>query len=277
VKMKAFCGTRKRINAAAYYLFILLLIGFFFAPQLWLITEAFDPNPGVYIRFFKPTLANFVNIFAKHNAALYLKNTAILAGESMLFTVLLVAMGGYALSRLKVPEIWIVIFWVTAMIPLITFLIPYYKFFRSLGLLNTILGCAIVFTAGRIPFYAWMMKDFFDTFPKDLEEAAAIDGANRLQVFLKVVIPLSLPPIGLVAAMTFSMAWGDLLAPMVLLNKASVMPLSVGMLAEARPAVTWEFLWDIKIVAPFSIIHALPPVLLFIFAQKYLKGFATMS
>ena len=154
----------------------------------------------------------------------------------MLFPVLLGAMGSYALSRLKGPEIWIVIFWVTAMIPLITFLIPYYKFFRSLGLLNTILGCAIVFTAGRIPFYAWMMKDFFDTFPKDLEEAAAIDGANRLQVFLKVVIPLSLSPIGLVAAMTFSMAWGDLLASMVLVNKVSVMPRSVGMLAEVSHA-----------------------------------------
>jgi len=275
--MKTLHGTRKTINASVYYFFIFLLIGFFLMPQLWLVIEAFDPHPGVFIKFFKPTLANFVDIFAEHNAALYLKNTVILAGESMLFTVLLVVMGGYALSRLKVPEIWIVVFWVTAMIPLITFLIPYYKFFRSLGLLNTILGCAIVFTVGRIPFYAWMMKDFFDTFPKDLEEAAAIDGANRLQVFLKVVIPLSLPPIGLIAAMTFSMAWGDLLAPMVLLNKASVMPLSVGMLAEARPAVAWEFLWDIKVVTPFSIIHALPPVLLFIFVRKYLKGFATMT
>jgi len=275
--MQEFYWARKTTNTAAYYLFILLLIGFFFAPQLWLVTEAFDPNPGVYMKFFKPTLANFVDIFAEHNAALYLKNTVILAVESMLFTVLLVVMGGYALSRLKVPEIWIVVFWVTAMIPLITFLIPYYKFFRSLGLLNTILGCAIVFTVGRIPFYAWMMKDFFDTFPKDLEEAAAIDGANRLQVFLRVVIPLSLPPIGLIAAMTFSMAWGDLLAPMVLLNKGSVMPLSVGMLAEARPAVAWEFLWNLKVVTPFSIIHALPPVLLFIFARKYMKGFASMS
>ena len=132
--MQEFYGARKTTNTAAYYLFILLLIGFFFAPQLWLVTEAFDPHPGVFIKLFKPTLANFVDIFAEHNAALYLKNTVILAGESMLFTVLLVVMGGYALSRLKVPEIWIVVFWVTAMIPLITFLIPYYKFFRSLGL-----------------------------------------------------------------------------------------------------------------------------------------------
>lgn len=275
--MQASFRARKTINATVYYLFMLVLIGYFLAPQLWLIAAAFNPNPCVHVRVVRPTFDNFIRIFEEHNAALYLKNTVHLAGMSVLFVVVLAVLGGYALSRLKVPEIWIAVFWITSMISLITFLIPYFRLFRYLGLLNTILGVAIVFTVERIPFYVWMMKNFFDTFPKDLEEAAAIDGANRLQVFLRLVIPLSLPPIGLIAAMTFTMAWGDLLAPMILLTRREVMPLSVGMLAEARPAMAWEFPWELCVATPFAVIHALPPVLLFIFAQKYLKGFASIT
>jgi ABC-type glycerol-3-phosphate transport system permease component len=275
--MKISYRTKKSINTTAYYLLIVLLIGFFLAPHLWLITAAFDPKPKTYLKVFRPTLANFISVFEEHNANLYLKNTAIIAGLSTVFTVILTVLAGYALSRLKVREIWIVVLWLTTTIPVIAFLVPYYKLFRSMGLLNTYLGCVIVFTVGNIPYFSWLMKNFFDTFPKDLEEAAIIDGASRMQMLFKVVIPLSLPPIGLIAAMAFNGAWGDLLAPMVLLNKAEVMPISVGMLVESQPKVSWGFPWELSVVAPFSILYTLPPALLFVYMQKYMKGLARIT
>lgn len=267
----------RALNELAHGVLIGSLILYFLTPHLWLVAAAFDANPMTYLKWFRPTLEPFVRLFTAHNAWAYLRNTLALAALSTLLSVTLAVMAGYAMSRLRVAEVWIVAFWITTTIPLLSYLVPYYRMLRSMGLLNTYLGGAIVFSTGNLPYFSWIMKNFFDAFPRELEEAASIDGAGRREIVTRIVLPLSTAPVGLIAAMAFNGAWGDLVAPLVLMSSPEVMPISVGMLAESRPLVTWGLPWDLSVLAPFSILYAVPPALLFVYVHTHTRGLARIA
>jgi multiple sugar transport system permease protein len=201
-----------------------------------MINSAFSSESKPYIQFVRPTLASFLEIFEEHNFVHYAINTAIISIIGTVITVSLAVIGGYALYKLNIPDIVILALWISTFVPLIAFIIPYYIFLSKLGLVNTYIGAAIVLSVANLPYYIWLMKNFFVTFPKDLEEAATIDGCGRIRILFSIILPLSLPPIGLITAMSFNGAWGDFLAPLVLLTEFRVMPLSVGMFVESvRP------------------------------------------
>lgn len=272
---------RRRIlkiaNTVAFYICCLLVLLYFATPHIWLITSAFSPESKPYIQLVRPTFANLVAIFKEHNFVHYAINSAIISVIGTLITVSLSVIGGYALHKLEVPDIVILALWVTTFVPLLAYIIPYYIYLSALGLVNTYIGAAIVLSVQNLPYYMWLMKNFLATFPKELEEAAMIDGCGRIRILFSIVLPLSLPPVGLIAAMAFNGAWGDFLAPLVLLSDRRVMPLSVGMFTETiRPWAVYEP-WQYNLLAAFAILYIIPPILLFTFTHKYLRGLAMLG
>jgi len=276
VRIKKY-GFLKLMNSIAFYILSVLVLLYFLTPHIWLVNAALSPTSKPYIQFVRPTFANFVKVFKEHNFMHYFKNSLIISVLSTVITVFLAIMGGYALYRLNIPDVVILGLWITTFVPLLAYIIPYYIYFASLGLVNTYIGAVIILTVSSLPYYMWLMKNYFMSFPKELEEAALIDGCSRLRILFSIVLPLSMPQVGLIAAMAFNGAWGDFLAPLVLLTKRELMPLSVGIFVEsARP---WAFYepWDYRILAAFAVLYVIPPILLFVYSHRYLKGLARIG
>ena len=163
-----------------------------------------------------------------------------------------------------------IILFMTAL-PMIAVIVPVYKMYLSLGLLDKIWGVILYLSASSLPYGLWLMKNFMDAVPQELEEAAWVDGATTMKSITGVVLPLMFPGICTVFIYTFSKSWGNFFVPYILLSSASKMPASVKL---------YQFfgqygLIDYGPLAAYSIIYTLPSILLYILSQNYMsKGFS---
>ncbi len=155
-------------------------------------------------------------------------------------------------------------------LPMIAVVVPVYKMFSSMGILDSIPGVILYLTASSLPYGIWLMKNFMDGVPKELEEAAWVDGATTMQSIRKIVAPLMFPGICVVFIYTFSGSWGNFFIPYILLSSPDKMPAAVQL---------YQFFGQHGMIsygplAAYSIIYALPSVLLYILSQNYMsKGF----
>jgi len=193
-------STRRRI-AIAVTLFILLL------PFLWLLHMSFKTNDQI-LQFpppllFKPTLSNYTLLSALFSTAL-----ALLLGVPAAYALSKWAgRGRHALSFTIL---------VTRMAPPIAFTIPFFLFYRWIGLLDTVTGLVPVYTSFNLPLVIWMMQPFFETVPASLEEAALVDGARARTIFSRIVLPMVAPGIAATAILCFLYAWNDFFFALIL-------------------------------------------------------------
>jgi multiple sugar transport system permease protein len=160
------------------------------------------------------------------------------------------------------------------MFPVVVLLTPLYILYLKSGMINTYFGLVVVFTAFTIPFCIWMLKGFIDTVPRELDEAAIIDGCSRLGTLRRVILPLISPGMLATAVFAFLDAWNNLLFPMTLTTDVSMKTLPPGMVM----AFGGEFKHDWSGMMATSIMVALPVVLLFMSLRKYLvEGLTTGS
>ena len=155
-------------------------------------------------------------------------------------------------------------------LPITTVMVPVYKLFVMVKLYDNLAGVVLFMTAANLPYAIWMMKNFMDSVPISLEEAAWIDGASKLKALTKVVIPLMFAGVSSVGIFVFSNCWGNFQAPFLLLITSEKMPASVTL---------YRFFGSHTIsygsLAAFSIIYAIPSIILYVLSQKYMsKGFA---
>ena len=187
-------------------------------------------------------------------------------------TVCFVALfSGYALSRVRINwNKYVIAFLLfSQMFPVVSRLISLYGLLREWGLLNTISGLVLSITAGQLPFSITLMASFFDAVPKDLEEAAYIDGANRFKTMFKVVIPLVVPGLLAVGIYSFLVAWDDYLYASTLIQNDALRTLSTGVTLR----YLGELSYDWSLVNSISVVGTLPMVFVFFFFQKYMiKG-----
>jgi multiple sugar transport system permease protein len=253
---------------------ILLALLMALAPIYWMITislktevDQFASPPKWFS--FTPTLQHYYDAFVTRSFAQYLITSAIVAVVSTACALVIGTLAAYALTRFRLPynldrklSLWILS---TRMFPAIVTAVPLFLMMRDLRLLNTKPALIIVYTAFNLPFVVWMMRGFFAEVPRDLEEAALVDGDSRLGALVRVVLPLVSPGLAATAVFCLIVSWNEFLFALVLTQTDAAMTLPVGI---AGRVTQYEIKWGVMSAAG---VVAMMPILIFALAmQKYL-------
>jgi multiple sugar transport system permease protein len=239
------------------------------SPFLWLLQMSFKSNDQI-LQFpppliFTPTLANYTPLWHSAFRESFV-NSLLSASFSTALALLLGVPAAYALSRWSGKGKHALSFAIlmTRMAPPIAFTIPFFLFYRWIGLLDTVAGLVLIYTSFNLPLAIWMMQPFFDTVPSSLEEAALVDGARTRTVFTQIVLPMVAPGIAATAILCFLYAWNDFFFALILTRtNARTAPVAV---VNFMNYEGWE--WG-KIAAGGVLVMA--PVLIFSLAvRRYL-------
>lgn len=260
------------------YAFLAVIIVVFGFPLLWVVSlslkelrEVFQYPP----RLIPERLAfeNYVYVLKHSPMVVYIANSLKIVVATVLGTLLFAVPSGYVLSRIRFRTKGGVLLGILAfqMISPLVIAIPLYRYFSSLGLLNTHFGTVLVYVAWQVPFATWVMKGFLDSIPTSLDEAACIDGCTRLQALLRVVLPISLPGLASTIILTAINSWSQFVIPFILLDKACLFPVSVGILNFQSTADTLST----HLLAAASVVSILPAMLIFVLLQRLILGALT--
>ena len=198
-----------------------------------------------------------------------LLNSAVIAIATTLLGILLACTAGYAFSRFDFPgrETGLMTFLVSQMFPGVMMMIPLYLILEQLGLLNAPMGLILVYATTSIPFCVWMLKGYFDTIPRELEESAIMDGASRFTIFWRIILPLSAPAVAVTALFCFMTAWNEFVLAFTFMDDplAFTLPVAVqGYVGEK--SIEWGRF------AASSVLVSVPVMALFFALQKHLVG-----
>ena len=268
---------RMAINTAYFTVCTVLTLMFLF-PILWSVLTSFETaadamsSPPLYwpSRF---SLENYRNL-AKYGQGiqLYLWNSGSIAVMTVAFTLVLSTLGGYGFSRFRFPgrnAIFVLIL-VTLMIPFQSILNPLFVLLRILHLQDTKLGLALVYTTFQLPFAVFMMRNAFDAVPKEIEEAALLDGCTALRMLRRVMLPLVGPGLATVGLFAFFGSWNELLAALILISDSRAFTLPV-MLLNAQSGQLGSINWGLMQAG--VTLSILPCALLFLLLQRhYIHG-----
>ncbi|MFO8064920.1 MAG: carbohydrate ABC transporter permease [Spirochaetota bacterium] len=252
---------------------ILILIAFFFLfPILFMVVGAFKPNElvlleGRTIRAFWPTQASFNNFIAAFQRGRFghlLMNSVIIATFTVGLGLIVNSMFGYGLSRLPFRGSRFILVTVIALtvIPLESVAIPLLWMMSGLGLRNTYTVQILPFIAN--PLFVYLFYTFFLPLPRELEDAARVDGAGPVRTFLQIAVPLSKPAYATVAILSYIFIWGQLLWPVLVTSGPEVRPLPLGIsVLIHQPPINWGH------VMAFALMMTLPLMILFIIFQRW--------
>lgn len=212
---------------------LVLFFGIIVFPIAWMILTAFKQPKDVYsLTFaFKPTFENFFTVFEPPwNIGQRIVNSLIISGATLAIAIPSAILAAYSFSRFEFMFKRSLFFLVlaTQFIPAVVIILPFYLMFRDLGLLDTRLGLIIVNLAIVTPFAIWMLKGFFDGVPIECDEAALIDGATRLDIIRRVIVPMAMPGIIVTSVFCFILAWNEFIFALILTRENAV-TLQVGL------------------------------------------------
>jgi ABC-type glycerol-3-phosphate transport system permease component len=215
-----------------------------------------------------PTLDNFAYLSARTNYWGFFVNSLIVAGLGTIISIICSGAAGYALSRyykLHFVSNYSRGLMLVQMFPLILALIPLFIIFHSLGLIDTYYPVILVYTVLNLPFATWMFEGFFDAIPRELEEAAFVDGCSRFRSLTRIVLPLSGPGTAAVTIFTFLLCYNEFLIASIFLTDPNTMTIPVGIqMFMAQYSTDWGSLMAAASLA------ALPAIIFFLFVQKYM-------
>ena len=263
---------RRLLLAAGHRLLILGFLAFALLPLYWLVKISLTPDKllyteGVALWPSRMTLANFDFVLLNSMFPTFFLNSVIVSLGTAAVVTVLAAGAGYAFSRFRFRGRYALMFvlLLTQMFPLVMLIAPIYRLMAPLGLTDNLIGLIIVYTAFNTPFASFLMQSFFDGIPKDLEEAAMIDGCTRLMALRRVILPLTLPGLGATLGFVFTAAWSELLFALMLINSDSQKTFAVGLLTfVTKFSVGWGQMMAASVLA------LIPAVLFFVFIQRYL-------
>ncbi len=268
------------------HLFLLVMVVVTIYPVLFVITIAFSggqalsivdlpPDPGIAdrLRAITPwpetvSTENFRSLFADQPFSRWLLNSVIISAATTFMGVMLSSTAAYAFSRFRFPgrRAGLMMFLVSQMFPGTLMMIPLYIIIvKWLGLGSTYMSLVLMYSVTAIPFCVWMMKGYFDTIPKELEESALIDGASQATIFFRIVLPLARPAVAVTALFSFMTAWNEFIQAATFMDREDMYTAPVGLrFFVSGFSEQWGYF------AAGAIIAAIPVVLLFLFLQKYL-------
>ena len=262
-------GQRVATHAA---LIILSLI--FIMPFFWMFTGSLKTDADLNalpIVWWPQTinLGNYIYGLQALPFALYIFNTLVICFFSMVGAVFSCSFVAYGVARIDWPlrtPLFVMILG-TTMIPFYVTVVPLFTLFRSMGWVNTYLPL-IVPTFFGIPFYVFLLRQFFLTIPRDLSDAARIDGANELSIFFRIILPLAKPALAAVALFQFLTSWSDFLGPLIYLSNQSRYTVSLGL-----SFFQGQYSTEYGAMMAVSVVLVIPVIILFFFAQRtFIQG-----
>jgi multiple sugar transport system permease protein len=260
------------LGTIAHRLAILAYVVFALFPLYWLLKVSVTPNDLLYsegVRMWpsRASLEHFTFVLEHSDFPKFFKNSVIVSASTAFIVTILASLAGYALSRFRFRgKYWIVVLMLlTQMFPLVMLVAPIFKMLSPLGLTNSLTGLVVVYTAFNVPFATFLMQSFFDGIPKDLEEAAMIDGATRFRAFRQIILPLTLPGIAATLGFVFTAAWSELLFALMLISGADSSTFPVGLLSFVS-----KFSVDFGQMMAAGVMALIPACLFFLLIQRYL-------
>lgn len=232
--------TNKRKEQIFLFLKYLVLIVFAILciyPLIWLLLSSFKTNDELFLSPWglpeSIKLNNYIDAIVEGNIPQYFLNSVIVSGCVVVISMILSAMVSFAIARMewKLSKVTMNVFLLGMMVPVYAMIVPLFSMFNTMGILNTRLAVIIPNLAISLPMSIFIMVGFMQSLPKELEEAAVIDGCNIFQLFFKIILPVCRTPIVTVSVVTFMNVWNDLLLPQIFLTDTDKMTLPVGLTA----------------------------------------------
>ncbi|MBN2982099.1 MULTISPECIES: sugar ABC transporter permease [Cohnella] len=250
------------------------LIGILIAtlyPLVWVVGTSLNPGNSLLISSMlpkNPTLAHFAALLRETDFLLWYRNTLVIAVANMLLSTLLVTVTAYAFSRFRFKgrQAGLIALLVLQMFPGFLSIMALFVLLLQTGLLNTHLGLILIYAGGSVSFGVWVMKGYFDSIPRSIEEAAIIDGAGRKELFARIMLPLSVPAITFVMLTSFIGPVMDFILPQIVLRSSEKMTLAQGLYGMVSDKTNSSF----SLFAAGSVLAALPITALYMAFQKYL-------
>jgi len=214
----------RSVGRALHALGLVLVLGFAVFPSYWMVTSSLKDQTDLLasppVWFFRPTLANYLDIFADQRVTTAVLNSMIVSTATTVLAVLLGTPAAYALARFEFRgkrDLW---FWFISnrMISPIVLALPVYLLARDLGLLNTYLVLILIYLTFTLPIVVWICTDQFRSIPPDLEQSARLEGANQFDIFWRIYLPLGAPGVAVSAIFAFIFSWNELLYALVLIT-----------------------------------------------------------
>ena len=239
-------------------------------PFVWIVETSIKPDRDLYREISlwpqRVTSAHYVEVLRETPFLTYFRNSFLVAGATTALAMVIAVLSAYAMTRLSfrgrtfIARATIV----TYLIPASLLFIPLFQIALQLHLTNKAAGLIVIYLIFAVPFSTWLAISYFNTIPSDLEDAALVDGATRLQSLFSVFIPLALPALAVIALFTFTHAWNEFLFALLLIGRDSQKTVPIGL---AEFVVGDVFAWGPLMAG--SLIASLPPVLIYIAAQRW--------
>jgi len=263
---------RKALAAAGKYVLLLLMAAFCGFPFLWMFLTSVKPAPELYRT--PPTFlpeqwvaAAYPEVWVNGRFVLYFWNSLLVAGFTTLLAVALATLAGYGFARFRIPggRAMLLVMLFTQMFPAVLLAIPYYVLLRQLGLLNSLSGLVLVNTTFALPLATWTLRNYFLTMPKELEEAALVDGCTRLGALWRVILPVARPGVMAAAIFCFINAWNEFMFANTFISRAALRTLPV-----ALHGLIGQYSTDWTLLMAGSVITTLPIAAVFLLVQRHL-------
>lgn len=267
--------SRAVMRAASNGTLILVTLAFAL-PLVWLVLASLDTRATLSIKWPETfSLQNFLDVLTPETAFIPLLNSAYLAGGCALISVAVAVLAAYPLSRYRMrvnkPFLYGVLF--GTCLPITAMMVPVYALFVAFNLIDSVAGTMLFLAATSLPIAIYMAKNFMDSVPVSLEEAAWMDGASMLTTLTRIVIPLMRPGLAVVFIFVFIGAWGNFFVPFVLLLSPDKLPAAVSIFSffGQYGSVAYGQL------AAFSLVYSLPVITLYVFVSRVLGGSSALA
>ncbi len=263
---------RRTLGWGLHYGILGLYLVFALFPLFWLVKVSVTPNDLLYsegVRLWpsRANLEHYASVVTHTDFPLFFRNSVVVSTATAIFSTCCAAAGGYAFSRFSFGgKFWIVgLMLVTQMFPLVMIIAPIFRLLGPLGLTNSLTGLVIVYTAFNVPFATFLMQSFFDAIPRELEEAAMIDGETRFGALLRIILPLTLPGLAATLGFVFTAAWSELLFALMLNSSTAASTFPVGLLSFVS-----KFSVDFGQMMAAGVLALIPVCGFFFLIQRYL-------
>jgi len=271
--------TTSRIGKIVHVVAIVLALVWTIFPLYWIVVTSFKQSWEVLLWPptpvpLHPTLENYVKLLTRDRFYIYIVNSLVVSCGAAALSLLLGSLASYALARIGLPSrfgsIFLVWILVIRMIPPITIAIPLFTILKSLGLLDTRLGLVLAYQVYTLPYTIWLLYGFFTAIPREIEWAALVDGASRLQALLRVILPTMAPGLVTVFILSTIMSWNEFLYALIFINSPEKYTVTVIVANYIQ-----EFTIDWGRLAGSGILSMLPVLALTFYVQKYvIRGLA---
>lgn len=263
----------KSVRKYIKYIIIIPIVCITLFPIYWMVVSSFMPNsylmslPPHFLPE-KPNLSNYIKIFTNIQYLIFFKNSFFVSSCTVVLCLAVSVLSGYSFSRyvFRGKNTAMTAILTVQMFPIVAILISLYTFYLKWGMINTYRGLILANTTFCLPLSIMLMKAFFDTLPKSLDESSKIDGCSRMRTLFSVLLPLTTPGLLAVGVYTFLYSWDDFLFSLVIMQKDSLKTLPVGM----AQSFLGEYAHDYSGMMTFAVSASVPIVILFIFFQKYM-------